>query len=163
MAPAKGMASPHTRFCKAIANEKVSRPQPRSIEIGRRNRPKLCRVPRASIRIRPPQTSTTLGVRQFEWFRPSSSRCGYRGMVSVCPGEPAGRGGDEDDDLRDRERRLQALAVPEKCRNHSRIADERDRGERGYADKVQIVALVQRVSPSPAGRRSGGLDVAIDR
>src|SRR6266540_4394592 len=147
MAPAKGMASPHTRFCKAIANEKVSRPQPRSIEIGRRNRPKLCRVPRASIRIRPPQTSTTLGVRQFERFSSSSSP----GMVSVRSGEPAGRGGDEDDDLRDRERRLQALAVPEKCRNHSRIADERDRGERGYADKVQIVALVQRVSPSPAG------------
>src|SRR6267143_1289963 len=63
MAPAKGMASPHTRFCKAIANEKVSRPQPRSIEIGRRNRPKLCRVPRASPRMMPRQTSTTVGVR----------------------------------------------------------------------------------------------------
>src|SRR2546423_9999371 len=64
MAPATGMPSPHTRFCSAIAKENTSRPQPRSSVIGRKKRPKLWRVPRASMRISPPQTRTTVGVRQ---------------------------------------------------------------------------------------------------
>src|SRR5947207_8919414 len=72
MAPANGIARPHTRFCSAIAKENVSRPQPRSSDIGTRKRPKLCRVPIASRRIRPPQTSTTVGVRHAEPFSESS-------------------------------------------------------------------------------------------
>src|SRR2546426_7646940 len=88
------MASPHTRFCSAIAKEKVSRPQPRSSDIGRRNKPKLCRVPRASARMMPPQTSTTVGVRQPERFKAGVSLPHfhwYRATHSMRAGFPEPR------------------------------------------------------------------------
>src|SRR5215831_16228778 len=62
--PKKGWEIPQIRFCSAIANAKVSRLQPWSRVIGCRNRPKPCRVPMASVRMVPPQISTTAGVRQ---------------------------------------------------------------------------------------------------
>ena len=51
--PVNGCARPHTRFWSAIAAENVSRPQPSAEHIGCRKRPKPCRVPSASIRMRP--------------------------------------------------------------------------------------------------------------
>ena len=62
--PANGVAKPHIRFCTAIASANVSRPQPWSLLIGCRNRPKPCRMPIDSVRMRPVATSTTVGVRQ---------------------------------------------------------------------------------------------------
>ncbi len=55
---------PHIRFCTASASAKVSRPQPMSEEIGCRKSPKPWRMPNPRVRIRPPQTRTTVGVRQ---------------------------------------------------------------------------------------------------
>ena len=62
--PANGCVAPHTRFCTAIASANVSRPQPMSCEIGCRKRPKPWRMPMAMVRMIPPQTRTTVGVRQ---------------------------------------------------------------------------------------------------
>jgi hypothetical protein len=48
----------------AMANAKISRPQPWLELSGCKKRPKLCRVPSESIRIRQAHASTTAGVRQ---------------------------------------------------------------------------------------------------
>src|SRR4029079_7555627 len=62
--PVNGCVAPQARFCTASASANVSRPQCISADMGCRNRPKPWRMPMASVRIRPPQTSTTVGVRQ---------------------------------------------------------------------------------------------------
>src|SRR5258706_219007 len=80
------MPRPHTRFCNAMAKENTSRPQPRSMVIGRRNRPKLCRVPSASIRTSPPQTNTTTGVRQLlPWSMSPLPPRGYPNAGTTWP------------------------------------------------------------------------------
>src|SRR5712691_5749533 len=53
---------PHNRFCNATANPNTSRPHPLSMLIGCRNRPKLWRMPSASVRIRLAQASMTVGL-----------------------------------------------------------------------------------------------------
>ncbi len=63
--PANGVASPYTRFWIASAMANVCRFQPRSSVIGCRYSPKLWRVPSESVRMMPPQISTTSGVRQL--------------------------------------------------------------------------------------------------
>src|SRR5512140_213534 len=63
--PANGWVTPHIRFCTAIASANVSRPQCRSALIGCRNSPKPWRMPMPTVRIRPPQTRTTVGERQL--------------------------------------------------------------------------------------------------
>ena len=45
MAPATGAVIPIIRLWVASAKDRDSRPQPMSMVIGLRNRPKLCRVP----------------------------------------------------------------------------------------------------------------------
>src|SRR3954471_21079579 len=68
MAPANGCAAPHSRFCSAIANEKVSRPQPRSNDMGDRNWPSAERGPNASSAIAQPHAIKTIGVRHGASF-----------------------------------------------------------------------------------------------
>jgi hypothetical protein len=82
--------TPH-EFCSAMAKEKASRPQPRSIDIGRRNNPKLCRVPSASIRMIPPQARMTAGVRQAE--RPKARLLDLSGQCNATEGPRVLRGG----------------------------------------------------------------------
>src|SRR6266852_1993095 len=53
---------PHNRFCNATANPNTSRPHPLSMLIGCRKRPKLWRMPSASVRITLAQTSMTAGL-----------------------------------------------------------------------------------------------------
>src|SRR5215813_6443060 len=65
MAPAKGCAAPHNRFCMASASENTSRPQPFSCDIGVRKKPSAERGPNERIAIRQPQTMITPGVRQL--------------------------------------------------------------------------------------------------
>src|SRR2546425_442024 len=62
--PANGCVAPHTRFCTASASANVSRLQCRSPVIGCRKSPKPWRMPIPNVRTKPPQTSTTVGVRQ---------------------------------------------------------------------------------------------------
>src|SRR6516225_214345 len=65
MAPAKGCAAPHNRFCMASASENTSRPQPFSCDIGVRKKPSAERGPNERIAIRQPQMMITPGVRQL--------------------------------------------------------------------------------------------------
>src|SRR5215471_13029563 len=66
MAPAKGCAAPHNRFCMASASENTSRPQPLSCDIGVRKKPSAERGPNERIAIRQPQKMITPGVRQLK-------------------------------------------------------------------------------------------------
>src|SRR5215831_4684649 len=65
MAPAKGCAAPHNRFCMASASENTSRPQPFSCDIGVRKKPRAERGPNERIAIRQPHMMITPGVRQL--------------------------------------------------------------------------------------------------
>src|SRR6516165_2396153 len=65
MAPAKGCAAPHNRFCMASASENTSRPQPFSCDIGVRKKPSAERGPNERTAIRQPQMMITPGVRQL--------------------------------------------------------------------------------------------------
>ena len=68
IAPANGCAAPQIRFCSAIANENVSRPQPRSNDIGERNWPSAERGPKAINAMAQPTAISTIGVRQETSF-----------------------------------------------------------------------------------------------
>src|SRR5262249_8642999 len=57
------VARPYTRFCIASAMAKVCRLHPRSKVIGCRYKPKVCRVPSASVSMMPPQSNTATGIR----------------------------------------------------------------------------------------------------
>src|SRR5215510_11090818 len=65
MAPAKGCAAPHNRFCMASASENTSRPQPLSSDIGVKKKPSAERGPNERTAIRQPHTMITPGVRQL--------------------------------------------------------------------------------------------------
>src|SRR6266849_6055820 len=65
IAPAKGCATPHNRFCTASADENTSRPQPFSWDIGVRKKPSAERGPNERIAIRQPHVMITPGVRQL--------------------------------------------------------------------------------------------------
>src|SRR5258707_10603103 len=64
MPPAKGCPMPHNRFWMASAIENMSRPQWCSCDIGVRKKPNEDRGPKATIAIKQPQITTTMGVRQ---------------------------------------------------------------------------------------------------
>ncbi len=63
-APAKGCATPHSRFCSASAKPKTPRPQSRSLLIGTMKMPKLVRTPNDRISTTTPASNMTAGVRQ---------------------------------------------------------------------------------------------------
>ena len=73
-ATANGCAAPQSKFCKAIANENASRPQPRSSESGVRNCPRADRGPKAISAIAHPTAIRTIGRRQ---------KAGLAGAVAV--------------------------------------------------------------------------------
>src|SRR3546814_4395532 len=69
----------------AMATAKTSRPQPKSADIGARNRPKLERMPKESSASRQPAAITTRGVRQpgSEGRGARASALGLMGRTSV--------------------------------------------------------------------------------
>src|ERR1700710_1908017 len=76
MAPANGCVAPQSRFWIAMANEKVSRPQPWPNDIGVRNWPSAERGPNAISAMAQPTAISTAGVRQGASFSGADAGAG---------------------------------------------------------------------------------------
>ena len=89
--PANGWLAPQIRFCRAMANAKVSRPHPWSTVTGWRNSPKVCRIPRENSRMTEPQIKATPALPHFvvaPWSDTiaRSPSVGYGGLSLAVPG-----------------------------------------------------------------------------